>query len=131
MKATQRKPGRALRGAHYTKGIRVRLTPELDKVLRRMKKLFGMPMGAAIRTGLERALADTVPDAIAIIDDPDENEAAKLVMHEYLQLIREAALSRCAPEVAEALREERRKQLAKRARYAASFPRPGRRRNRL
>ena len=69
MTLPKKKRGRPY-GQNFTRAIRVRFPPEVDFALRKARRLFGISIAEFVRAGVMQAFADTVPRAVAALDDP-------------------------------------------------------------
>ena len=101
------------------------MPPELHDSLKMLRNMFGVPVSEFCRQGIERALADFIPEIVKLIDDPRTPAMSKLELAGWLRQCAAADLARSHPDQARYLRKvqeqlevERRKE-ARRRRKAA------------
>jgi hypothetical protein len=79
-----------------------------------MRRKFDVSISAAVRVGVMKALAERIPEAIAVAKDPNATSHQRLAMIEYLKVCREAELSLEHPELSKVLHPYPRKRQRKR-----------------
>ena len=92
-------------GEDLTRSVRVRLPPETDAVLRRVRRLFGISVSEQIRMGIERSLADMIPNVVEIIQRDGTSNARKLRLIDFLHATRRSFLAAHDPKKAKTLRD--------------------------
>jgi len=109
-------------GEDLTRAIRVRLPPEVDSALRQVRRLFDVSVATQIRAGIERSLADMIPQAVAAVRSPETSNAMKLKLLEFLATTRRVHLALHDPESAALLRNARAEEANDKRRRPRSRP---------
>lgn len=92
-------------GEDLSRSVRVRLPPETDAALRRVRRLFGISVSEQIRMGIERSLADMVPKVAEIIQRDGTSNTRKLRLIDFLHSMRRSFLATHDPPKAKTLRD--------------------------
>ena len=125
MAESKRRPGRPY-GANYSSSIRVCFPPEVERALRRARRLTGVTISEMVRKGVMTALASTVGIAVDRIESKRASARTKLKMMDYLRSLARAEISLTDAELAERLRRvdrEARRARAKRSAITGHFGR--------
>ncbi len=107
-------------GQLMNRAVRVRFPPEVDSVLRRMRRQFGISVSHLVRCGVQRMLADMIPGAVELIRDPQTDASVKIKFIDLVRACARADLSLHEPELADRLRKAHAKMLVERRRRKSS-----------
>ncbi|MHC5109689.1 MAG: hypothetical protein ACYTHJ_07410 [Planctomycetota bacterium] len=95
-------------GECLTRGIRVRVTPEIYAALRSMKRVLGVPYGEAVRLAILRVLDVYGGAAVAEVRRDATPDMRKLKLLDFVRQCKEAERTLLRPDLARSLREAQR-----------------------